>query len=246
MKSILLMTVGALNKVVSPKDINSVSKYMYIRKLIEELEISIILDVGANIGQFGKSMRDLGYAGIIISFEPVTAAFSKLKTAARLDPNWKILNFALGVANETRKINVMKSSVFSSFNKPSSSETSQFTQENSVMETENVQVRRLDEVIGDLGLRGKLKNCFLKSDTQGFDRNVLNGLGSYLNEVCLLQLEMSVVPIYENTIGMLDMIRYLQDRSFTPIALFPINRLTDWSTVEFDYLGVNRATTPSL
>jgi len=214
---------------------------MYIRNLIEEFEISLILDVGANIGQFGKSMRELGYAGTMVSFEPVTAQFSKLKAAASRDPNWKTLNFAVGVANETKAINIMTSSEFSSFNKPSSVETSMFDHDNSIVATENVAVRRLDMVIDELGLRGQLKNCFLKSDTQGFDKNVLEGSGSYLNEIRLLQLEMSITPIYENTVGMLDMLQYLQERSFAPVALFPVTRLTDWSAVEFDYLGVNRS-----
>jgi hypothetical protein len=52
---------------------------------------------------------------------------------------------------------------------------------------------------------------------------------------------MSITPIYENTVGMLDMLQYLQERSFAPVALFPVTRLTDWSAVEFDYLGVNRS-----
>ena len=66
-------------------------------------------------------------------------------------------------------------------------------------------------------------------------------MGSYLNEIRVLQLEISVTPIYENTVGMTDMLVYLQDRSFAPVALFPINWLADWSAIELDYLGVNRS-----
>jgi hypothetical protein len=40
---------------------------------------------------------------------------------------------------------------------------------------------------------------------------------------------------------MTDMLVYLQDRSFAPVALFPINWLADWSAIELDYLGVNRS-----
>ena len=198
-------------------------------------------DVGANIGQFGTSMRELGYTGTLVSFEPVTAQFAKLKAAAGGDPNWIALNCAAGVADETKSINVMSSSVFSSFNTPSMLKTSRFAQTNAVVATESVTVRRLDGLIDELGMRGKLKNCFLKSDTQGFDKNVLEGMGSYLKEVRVLQLEISVAPIYENTVGMTDMLAYLQDRSFAPVALFPINWMADWSAIELDYLGVNRS-----
>lgn len=240
LKSIALKTVGALNKIASPKDINSISKFMYLRKLIEQFEINVIFDVGANIGQFGSSMRDLGYAGKIISFEPQSAAFEKLRTAANRDPNWQVMNYALGAASETKSINVMKSSVFSSFSKPSHSEASCFENQNVIVETEEVTIRRLDEVIGELDLKGDLENSFLKSDTQGFDRNVLEGCGPYLKYIRLLQIEVNAIPVYEGTLGMLDMIQYLQDRSFAPVALFPITNLGDGSTIEFDYIGVNR------
>ena len=128
-------------------------------------------------------MRELGYVGTLVSLEPVAAPFAKLKTAAGGDPNWITLNCAAGVANETKSINVMSASVFSSFNTPSRANTSRFADQNAVVATESVQVRRLDGVIDELGCSGKLKNCLLKSDTQGFDRNVLEGLGSYLNEI---------------------------------------------------------------
>jgi FkbM family methyltransferase len=241
LREMVIRNTRTLNKLTSPKLVNSVSKYMYIRKLIDEFEISLILDVGANVGQFASSMRELGYTGTLVSFEPVTAQFAKLKAAASGDPNWITLNCAAGVADETKTINVMNSSVFSSFNTPSKLKTSRFAETNAVVATEPVSVRRLDGLIDELGLRGKLKNCFLKSDTQGFDKSVLEGMGLYLNEVRVLQLEISVTPIYENTVGMTDMLVYLQDRSFAPVAMFPNNALADWSAIELDYLGVNRS-----
>ena len=61
-------------------------------------------------------------------------------------------------------------------------------------------MRRLDGFIDQFGMRCKLKHCFLKSDTQDFDQNVLEGMGSYLNEVRVLQLEISVAPIHEYTV----------------------------------------------
>jgi FkbM family methyltransferase len=161
--------------------------------------------------------------------------------ARNSDPNWITLNCSAGVADETKSINVMSSSVFSSFNAPSKLQTSRFAETNAVVATEPVKVRRLDGFIDEFGMGGKLKNCFLKSDTQGFDQNVLEGMWSYLNEIRVLQLEISVTPIYENTVGMTDMLVYLQDRSFAPVAMFPINWLADWSAIELDYLGVNRS-----
>jgi FkbM family methyltransferase len=49
---------------------------------IENRGINLVLDVGANVGQFGLSLRNRGYAGQIMSFEPVSDAFNELKKVA--------------------------------------------------------------------------------------------------------------------------------------------------------------------
>ena len=49
--------------------------------LLDEFQISDIIDVGANFGQYGKELRDIGFKGNIYSFEPLSHAFEKLKTS---------------------------------------------------------------------------------------------------------------------------------------------------------------------
>ncbi len=43
----------------------------HIAELIKRNDINLVLDVGANIGQFGQDLRNAGYEGEIISFEPI-------------------------------------------------------------------------------------------------------------------------------------------------------------------------------
>ena len=40
-------------------------------KIIDDLNISLVLDVGANVGGFANSLINSGYKNRIISFEPV-------------------------------------------------------------------------------------------------------------------------------------------------------------------------------
>ena len=46
--------------------------------MLGELRVDCVLDVGANVGQFGDMLRTIGYMGTIVSFEPVDATFRTL------------------------------------------------------------------------------------------------------------------------------------------------------------------------
>jgi len=45
------------------------------KRLLEYYRVTMVLDVGANIGQYGKQLRDeLNFQGKIVSFEPLSSA----------------------------------------------------------------------------------------------------------------------------------------------------------------------------
>lgn len=232
--------IGALAHAVSPDALARVEKCMQFKALFAKYAIELIFDVGANGGQFATTMRDYGFSGDLFSFEPVAAEFATLARKAKNDPKWTPVHCALGASEGEMRINVMADSVFSSFNTPSVAATA-FKNENRIVSTETVKVRRLDAVVSDFGLAARLPRALLKCDTQGFDLHVLEGAGDRLKNIRLLQIEMSVSKIYDNAPSMTEMLRFLDDRGFAPVALFPVNRLADGSVVEFDYLGVNRA-----
>ena len=48
-------------------------------KIIKNLEIDCLFDVGANTGQYATLVRSLGYQGQIFSFEPLSSAHKILK-----------------------------------------------------------------------------------------------------------------------------------------------------------------------
>jgi FkbM family methyltransferase len=226
--------------ITSPKNLISLAKYMYIKKLLDHHRIELILDVGANVGQFAKSMRRIGYKGSIISFEPVSTAFERLTSVARGDSKWRTCKFALGAAPSRQTINVMAASVFSSFNKPSPAQPQAFVDDNRVLGTEVVELRKLSDVAREFGFEATLGRAFLKCDTQGFDMQVLKGAGQLLHAVRMLQVELSATQIYEGPPGMTEVLQFVEQYGFAPVAFFPINKMPDWSAAELDYLGVNR------
>lgn len=239
-KRLAFQTIDIMSRVISPDALAKVAKFMHFKELFDKYAIELIFDIGANGGQFATTMRDYGFGGDIISFEPVSAEFVRLSAAAKDDTKWTAINCALGSSETEQSINVMASSVFSSFNLPSNQATAAFAHENKIIGTETVQLRRLDNIVGERGLRDRLSRSLIKCDTQGFDLQVLQGAGDLINEVRLVQIEMNVSRIYENAPSMIEMLRFLDDRGFAPVAFVPVNRLDDGSTVEFDYIGVNR------
>jgi FkbM family methyltransferase len=155
--------------------------------------VTTVLDVGANIGQFGQSLRQSGYAGRIISFEPQSDAHAKLSALAKMDSNWIVApRCALGGTPGELDINISDNSVSSSLlpilgdhvsNAPSSR----------YVRTEKVPVIRLD----DCDLIPANETIFIKIDTQGFEEHVLNGAPKLLERAAGLQLEMSIAALYK-------------------------------------------------
>ena len=59
--------------------------------MLSHHKVNTIFDIGANEGQFGVNLRDFGYKGKIISFEPLTLARKKLHRISQNDPLWEIV-----------------------------------------------------------------------------------------------------------------------------------------------------------
>jgi FkbM family methyltransferase len=78
---------------------------------LQSRSIDCVLDVGANAGQFGRWLRNHGYAGRIISFEPIPAVYQLLLQEASGDGT---KNLAIGNHCVTAIINVGSNSALSS------------------------------------------------------------------------------------------------------------------------------------
>jgi FkbM family methyltransferase len=59
-------------------------------------QTSLLIDIGANRGQFGKLARAHGYAGPINSFEPLDKPYQVLEAVSAKDKNWKVFNYGFG------------------------------------------------------------------------------------------------------------------------------------------------------
>jgi FkbM family methyltransferase len=156
----------------------------------------LVLDVGANSGQYGRQLRsEIDYSGNITSFEPLSSAFQNLKKSSKGDSKWEIFNFALGDTNEKSMINIAGNSYSSSIlNMLPSHEVA--APESKYIAQEEIEVHRLDSIFDET--KFKNKSVYLKIDTQGFESKVINGAGKSLSSIGTIQLEMSLTPLYRN------------------------------------------------
>ena len=77
-------------------DVREASKHPNLVDFINDRKIDVVLDIGANSGQFGKKLRGFGYRGTIISYEPTSSVFKHLEEIAKSDDKWTARNFAIG------------------------------------------------------------------------------------------------------------------------------------------------------
>ena len=163
---------------------------------LKKFNIDLVLDVGANVGQFASEIRYFGYPRMIVSFEPLSTAHSKLSLSAQQDPLWEIYpRCAIGDYNGEVEINISNYSVSSSILQINKLHV-ETEPRSRYIGKERVNILRLDSI--DLPSILSSQNPFLKIDTQGFEWQVLDGCGQLLQKFKGILCEVSLVALYEN------------------------------------------------
>lgn len=162
---------------------------------LEHLDVDLVLDVGANVGQFAKAIRRAGYRRRIVSFEPLPDAHHALLQASAVDPLWDVFErCALGDGEGEVVIHVAGNSVSSSA-RPMLPAHWEAAPESRYVGAAAAKVVRLDGVFDRL--RKPNERVFLKIDAQGAEGEVLDGASGCLGRIAAVHIELSLVPLYE-------------------------------------------------
>lgn len=180
--------------------------------------IDLVIDIGANKGQYATMLRRQGYKGQIISFEPMLNAWNDLFKASCNDDLWDVFpRCAIGEKNGTASINVSANSVSSSILDMLKSH-SDAAPESSYIGIESITMQTLDSAIESLTLN---KRIFIKIDTQGYEDKVLQGSAKSLLRAVGIQIELSLTPLYADQILLPEMLDQLRAFGFDTWAIFP-------------------------
>lgn len=159
--------------------------------LLRSSHVDTLLDIGANVGQYGTLVRHYGYAGRILSIEPLSQAFSRLAARAARDPAWQAERRAVGAAPGTLEIHVSDDTVWSSA-LPLLKSADDWNARSRYVSTETVEAETIDGIVARHGFA--TDRMGLKIDVQGFEREVLRGAGETLRSVPYLEMELSGRP----------------------------------------------------
>lgn len=216
-----------------PKSTASSLCSRHVAELLANYEVNCVFDVGANKGQYGKQLREFGYRGRIVSFEPVPDALAALRKAAERDPDWQVYPCALGREASVQDMHLGWKTM-NSLLEPSAYGQQRYRRF-ADSRTTQVQLRRLDEVM-DEALQGiTAPRPFLKMDTQGFDMEVFAGAGKRIDEFVGMQSEVAALRLYEGSPHMTDSITAYQEAGFEITGMYPVTReKTTGRVVEFD------------
>ncbi|VXD00783.1 Methyltransferase, FkbM family domain protein [Sphingomonas sp. T1] len=195
-----------------------------LRKFVATFNIDCIIDIGANIGQYGRMLRqEVGYTGLILSFEPNPECLAKARAAAAGDDKWFVFDQAVSDADSSKAFSIMANPEFSSFELPDPDQPKLFDTHNDVVRQVQVDAVRLDTLFPRLQKRYGFQRPFLKMDTQGHDHVVLAGAEAVLDQFIGLQSEMPVHRLYAGSMTMPEMLALITSRGFRPSAFVPSN-----------------------
>jgi len=191
----------------------STNSSLQMLKGLRHFGIDVVLDIGANTGQFSSELRSIGYGGRMVSFEPLPDAYKKLAEQASQDSLWDVHpQGAIGDIDGEIEINVAGNSVSSSV-LPMLKKHSDAANDSAYVGKINVPISRLDTVANH-HLSGT-EEFFIKIDTQGFEWQVLDGAPETLAKAQGVLCELSLVPLYEGQRLWKEVMERLQTEGFT-------------------------------
>jgi FkbM family methyltransferase len=210
-----------------------------VMQVIKYKNIDMVLDVGANIGQFAESIRNMGYENKIISFEPLKNEHLILFNKSIKDKLWDVYErCAIGEHDNNTIINVSQNSVSSSILKILESHT-EIVKESEIMNAELVPLKRLDSIAPKiLNLNN---NILLKIDAQGYEWQILEGSVNTLKNISVVLIELSLTKLYENQKLWRDIVDRMENNDFVLWTL--LNGFTDQKTgrsLQLDAIFINK------
>ena len=202
------------------------------QKIIKNLDFDLLIDAGANKGQFSLLCLYYNKKIKIVAFEPIKSCLKIYETVFKGYFNVKVFNTALGskVSNTTMNIS---NSIDSSSILNNKIQNDIFTGTQSVNQT-NVKVDKLDNYCKYF----LSSTSLLKIDVQGYELLLLKGATKSLKTIKYIFVELSFVELYESQPLFSDVYDFLRKSNFKMIDISYLYH-HDKMLVQGDFLFIN-------
>lgn len=212
----------------------------YINKIRKEE--AIILDIGANTGDYTLAVLNEFKNNVrVFSFEPSQVAFNQLKETIK-DKNVNLINCAIG--NNEGKGNLYTDCLGGWG--ASLYKRSRFHENLNVNITEEIQIRRLDNVLKEFNIKHV---TLLKIDAEGAEYEILKSIKPLFDKIDFIQFEINNSAI-DAHIFFKDFYYLLSDnyRIYRILrkGLYEINKYSEVYEIFYtaNYLAVNKSVVP--
>lgn len=180
-------------------------------EILNELKCNFVVDGGANIGQWALELRNSGYRGEILSYEP-SKLFAKLHGRTKSDPLWGAKNCALlDYEGSTTLYHSSNDGLSSSTSRPSKILGHDLGID--FPESYQVSVVRLDREVTEK------ENLYLKLDIQGAEMQALLGAEGIIHNITAIEFESSIIDLYEKEASHYELANWLSSYGFSPYQL---------------------------
>jgi len=227
--------------VVDQDKLGPLFEQSHLRRLLHELSVDCVFDIGANAGQYATMLRRKArYPGRIISFEPLPKEVGLLRELSRDDDLWTVDQSGVTAHGGPQSFHIMASSQFSSFADASTEDTDLFSVSTQVERTIPVETVTLGAAYEKYRQKYGFKRPFLKLDTQGLDTEILRDSGLALQNFVGLQSELSIKKLYDKSVDFRDAITLYESLGFELSALVPNNAGHFPALIEIDCIMIRR------
>lgn len=191
------------------------------RQTSSALEISsptLVVDIGANVGQFAQSILNLELP--ILSIEPLPSIYSTLKSNSDSCPYWHTCPYPLAIGSFDGYVDINESkNTFSSSILSINDIHTDINASSAYRNSYNVKQMKLDSYLKQSSF--DLSRLALKIDVQGYELEVLKGASFALSSSKFVLLELSLVPLYINQPLWLELVEFMYENNFYLWGLSP-------------------------
>jgi len=174
----------------------------------------LVVDIGANNGQWITTVRGHGYDGDAICIEPLKKNYNKLKIGN--SHNTVTINCAVGNKNGYIYINEASNGGLSSSILELDDYHINAARDIKYTGKERVKISKLSKILE----ANRYQKIFVKIDTQGYEFEVLKSINKKnFKDIYAFEIETNLVSTYKNVTLIEDIIKYLRNRGYKPLRI---------------------------